>query len=273
VKDVAVGIYGGPAAVTKGSGEFTIEKIVVQNQPKNAGDPVTFNVNGWVIRDPYVGTRGRLFLPKPGSEPIKIRVLRRGDPLFLGGGSIEKILAQRTFEFETGTQQPRRPQRPQASGAKTRQEWDTFLVGPASEIGFPLDQVKNAISRWTLTANTNYRKGLAALYEDNVGQAADYFQEAAKQAPPGDLYVTVASAYTEYRRGNYAESVRLLNQLNPKDPLIQENLQVVSHPEESVPDRHQSAPQQSRPTATPATTPQQIAPANRPKETVSQLGT
>lgn len=88
-----------------------------------------------------------------------------------------------------------------ASGAKTRQEWDTFLAGPASEIRFPLDQVKNAINHWTLTANTNYRKGLAALYEDNVGQAADYFREATKQAPPGDLYVTVVSAYTEYRQG------------------------------------------------------------------------
>jgi hypothetical protein len=270
VKAVVVGVYGGSSVVTSDSGEFSMKPIVVQNQPKNAGDAITFNVDGWVIRDPYIGVRGRMYLPKPGAEPIRIRVLRRGDRLFLAGASIEKILGQRTFQFDAGARPPRGSQRSPTVQAQARQEWDAFLAGPAREVGFPLDQLKNAVHIWILTANTSYQKGLAALYYNNFDEARVYFQQAAKQVQ-GDLYVTVGAAYTEYRRGNYTESARLLNALSAKDPLLQKNLYIVTHPGEPAGDSNDGPATEKQPSPTPVPTRPQTTPTVTPMDRDEQM--
>jgi hypothetical protein len=230
VRRTKIGIYGGPESETSDSGAFRIEKIVIQNQPQTAGDPITFNVSDWVVFDPYVGERGRMYLPKPSTEPIKLRVLKQGDPAFLSGSSVEKMLGHKTFLFETARKLNGSHQR--ADSQLTVAEWNRFLEARALEIGFAPDKLKTAVrgwtSKWTVTEETDYRKGLAALYNNDLIRAQRYFSSALNNAK-GDLQVTVAAAYTEYQIGNYAESSRLLTPLQ-KDPVLKKDLAIVKGP-------------------------------------------
>ena len=54
--------------------------------------------------------------------------------------------------------------------------------------------------KWTLGQETDYRKGLAALYHDDLAAARKYFNNALS-ASKGDVQTTVAAAYTEYQLG------------------------------------------------------------------------
>jgi tetratricopeptide (TPR) repeat protein len=92
-------IRGGPNSRPTGkAGEFIIENIP---PPIDVGFPVTFDVVGWIVEDPYsMGERGRTYLPNPVAEPITLSVLAAGDRAFLEGPAIEKMLGQRVFLFE-----------------------------------------------------------------------------------------------------------------------------------------------------------------------------
>jgi hypothetical protein len=258
-------IYGGPETQTSDSGAFSIDKIVVRNQPQTAGDPVTFNVSNWVIFDPYVGERGRMYLPKPSTEPIKLRVLKLGDPAFLSGSSIEKILGHKTFIFET-TRRSNVPHARAGLPQATAREWTVFLDARAKEIGFRSDQLKAAVSawtqKWTVGQETDYRKGLAALYHNDLSAARGYLSSALSKSE-GDVQVTVAAAYTEYQLGNYAESARLLGPLK-KDPVLNEDLTIVEDPANQTnlqePDDQPAPNNQDNKTATPP----RIAPPHFP---------
>ena len=235
VKRAKLIIYGGPETQTSDSGAFRLEKIIIQNQPQTAGDPITFHVSDWVIFDPYIGERGRMYLPKPSTEPIKLRVLRRSDPAFLSGSSVEKILGHKAFLFETKSRLKgpnRRAELPRALA----KEWATFLDARALEIGFQPDQLKSAVSGWTrkwsLSDETDYRKGLAALYHGDLPVAQRYFSSALNKAN-GDVQITVATAYTEYQMGNYSESARLLAQYK-KDPVLNNDLTIVEDPTNQI---------------------------------------
>lgn len=223
VRRTKISIYGGPETETSDMGAFSMEKIVIQNQPQIAGDPITFAVNGWVVSDPYVGERGRMYLPKPGTEPIKLRVLHQGDPAFLSSNSIEKILSHKTFLFD------------QASKSyKFRvKSWNAFLDVRAREIGFPLDKLNAAVQGWTKQwasgqGGTDYQKGLAALYNNDIPKAQQYFNTVLKNGK-SDIQVTVAAAYAQYQAGNYTESIRLLTPLQ-RDPTLKKALTVVKDP-------------------------------------------
>jgi hypothetical protein len=224
-------IYGGPETQTSDSGAFSIDKIVVRNQPQTAGDPITFNVSNWIIFDPYLGERGRMYLPKPSTEPIKLRVLKQGDPAFLSGSSIEKILGHKAFLFDARKKSNVPNPRADRAQASAR-EWNIFLDARAKEIGFRSDQLKAAVSgwtqKWTLGQETDYRKGLAALYHNDLAAARKYLNNALS-ASKGDVQTSVAAAYTEYQLGNYTEAARLLGPLK-KDPLLNEDLTIVKDP-------------------------------------------
>lgn len=223
VKETKISIYGGPEAQTSDAGGFKMEKIVIQNQPQTAGDPITFAVNGWVIFDPYIGDRGRMYLPKPGTEPIKLRVLKQGDPAFLSSNSIEKILGHKTFLFENANK----------SYQSKAKAWNVFLNARAHEIGFPPEKLNSAVQDWTkqwaATGGSDYEKGLAALYNNDIVQAQKYFNTALKTGKD-DIQVNVAAAYAQYQAGNYTESIRLLTPLQ-KDPSLKKALTIIKDPE------------------------------------------
>ena len=220
VKKTKILIYGGPEEETSDEGGFKIEKIIIQNQPQTAGDPITFAVNGWVISDPYLGERGRMYLPKPGTEPIKLRVLQQGDPAFLSSNSIEKILSHKTFLFDNADK-----------SFKSRvKSWNTFLDARASEIGFSSDKLKAAVQDWTKKwasdgGGTDYEKGLTALYNNDITKAQQYFNLALKNRKE-DIQTNIAAAYTQYQAGNSTESIRLLTPLQ-QDPKLKKALTVV----------------------------------------------
>lgn len=223
VKGTKISIYGGPEAQTTDAGGFKMEKVVIQNQPQTAGDPITFAVNGWVIFDPYIGERGRMYLPKPGTEPIKLRVLQKGDPNFLSSNAIEKILSHKTFVFENANK----------SYQSKVKAWNIFLDARAREIGFSPDKLKSAVQDWTKQwsskGGTDYQKGLAALYNNDITQAQQYFITALKDGK-SDIQVNVAAAYAQYQAGNNAESIRLLTPLQ-KDPTLKKALTIVKDPD------------------------------------------
>jgi hypothetical protein len=223
VNSTKITIYGGPETETSNVGGFKIEKILIRNQPQSAGDPITFAVSDWVIFDPYIGERGRMYLPKPSTEPIKLRVLRPGDPAFLSSNSIEKILSHKTFLFEKANK----------SYKSRAQSWNTFLDARAMEIGFPLDKLNAAVQVWTRQwatreGGTDYQKGLAALYSNDIPKAQQYFNTALKNGK-SDIQVNVAAAYAQYQAGNDTESIRLLTPLQ-QDPTLKKALTVVKDP-------------------------------------------
>lgn len=62
------------SSVTTDTGQFNFSV-----PPLEIGFPYIFHVEGWVVIDPCVLARGRVYLPNPKAEKIAIRVLTRGD--------------------------------------------------------------------------------------------------------------------------------------------------------------------------------------------------
>ncbi len=136
------------------------------------------------------------------------------------------MLGQRTFIFTTPS--------PKTAPAT---EWQPFLEDRARETGFSRRELEIALENWTVTAtNTNYRKGLAALYRNRFDQAAVFFKKGLSENK-GDLHNTVAEAYTQYRMGSYAESARLLETLGTNDPLLRDDLKTDQQEQQRPPQR------------------------------------
>jgi len=67
-----VRIDGAGANATTDSGEFGFPL----SPPLKVGFPATFHVMGWVVIDPCILARGRMYLPDPQAETISIKILR-----------------------------------------------------------------------------------------------------------------------------------------------------------------------------------------------------
>jgi len=89
------------AATDKGAFSFDVP-------PFKVGFPYTFHVAGWVIVDPCVLARGRLYLPDPDAEKVALRVARPGDSRLLSANSIGCLVEEKASRFE--------PKRNQAAG-------------------------------------------------------------------------------------------------------------------------------------------------------------
>lgn len=102
-----VRIDGDGVDVTTYSGGFGDHISLVP--PLRVGFPVTFRVAGWVITDPCLLARGRMYLPDPDAESIFLKVLRPRDQRLLSGRSIGCLLEQEASHFEAKASPTRSP--------------------------------------------------------------------------------------------------------------------------------------------------------------------
>jgi len=91
--------------VTTDTGQFNFSV-----PPLEIGYPYTFHVEGWVIVDPCVLARGRVYLPNPKAEKVSIRVLPRGDRRIKSPGSLACIVVEETSQFKPRIATPKGPQ-------------------------------------------------------------------------------------------------------------------------------------------------------------------
>ena len=250
VRHTEVRIHTGPHSTTGDSGDFTI--LFDSSSPANikVGYPVIFQVSGWIIEDPRMGERGRLYLPDPNAEPLKLRVRKSGDRAFLQPQSIEDLLGRRVYEFGSSNQNSLREflgppsikyvtatnnavngQREPEKMRRVPPDWRPFLDKNAQEIGIPLDQLVGAIETWIGTAHSPYQRGLAAIYREQYGPAADAFRLALGNASPDSDHLYVSFAYAEFKNGEFDQSKSALQYVidrHPMDMVLKNNLSVVS---------------------------------------------
>jgi len=81
------------AATDKGAFSLDVPPFMI-------GFPYTFHVTGWVIVDPCVLARGRLYLPDPDAEKVALRVVRPGDSRLLSANSIGCLVEEKASRFE-----------------------------------------------------------------------------------------------------------------------------------------------------------------------------
>ena len=96
VRQAIVRVRNAGGDKTTDSGEFTI----ALPQQFKVGFPITFEVTGWVIIDPFVNDRGRIYLPAPEAETVLIKVVRQGDARLLSASSIQKLLEKKLSSLE-----------------------------------------------------------------------------------------------------------------------------------------------------------------------------
>ena len=285
---VKVLIQGGPTSrETDPAGQFTINDIT---PPPDIGYPVTFEAIGWIIDEPfYLRQRGATYLPDPKAPPINLIVRKAGDQAFLQGPSIEKILGSRVYDFTESATQARLAHSAltllhieyvptvhldtsfyDSEGVPSDVGWDEFLADQAALIGIPLLELRAAIERWITHAYNPYQMGLAALYRGAYDTAATKFHDAldSNYVPRERLFTSLA--YTEFKRGNFAESITFLKEisrLHPNDSTVGRNLKIVEgaaqstkHPNDTV-DEKRTFPGRSQRTVIPANHDEDVYPS------------
>jgi hypothetical protein len=138
---VSVRIGNVGTTVSTDSGEFAIP-LPDDFQP---GDPILISVDNYIVMQPFVGSRGKLFLPKSAKEQIEVVVSKRGDPSLLDDPQIERIVEETVSRLSATTTHG-------DSG-------DGFLYETAAEIGFSVTELKMAISQWSKSVQGRIKKG------------------------------------------------------------------------------------------------------------------
>lgn len=98
-----VDIDGVALGVASGKGVFNFDV-----PPFKVGFPYTFHVAGWVILDPCVLARGRLYLPDPDAERIALKVVRPRDSRLLSPQSVGCLVEEKASRFEPKRVEPKR---------------------------------------------------------------------------------------------------------------------------------------------------------------------
>lgn len=88
VKRAEVSIDGAVVDTTADTGDFHVPL----QPPLRPGFPVTFGVDGWIVVDPCSLDRGRIYLPDPDAEAMKLKVLRPSDRRLLAGRALTCML-------------------------------------------------------------------------------------------------------------------------------------------------------------------------------------
>jgi tetratricopeptide (TPR) repeat protein len=90
VARAAVHIQLAGSDTTTQSGEFTIH---LPAKPSfQVGMLMTLQVDGWVIKYPYLYQSGQTYIPAPAAPPIPVRVFKKGNPSLLDRRGIESML-------------------------------------------------------------------------------------------------------------------------------------------------------------------------------------
>jgi hypothetical protein len=147
VKRQQVQLRYASTVLTSNTGEFLIGNIPSTMQ---IGFPITFFVPGWVIEQPFVGERGRTYMPDPRAEPVEIHVRKAGDSALLSPQSIQNILLQRAYHFAGGVTGAAPVPASHAhlmsvsfgdvaaSQSAPSPEWTLYLAEEAAAIGVPI---------------------------------------------------------------------------------------------------------------------------------------
>ena len=104
------------------------------------------------------------------------------------------------------------------------------LAMRAAELGFTGEQLVEALDAWARTAEDNYQKGLAALYERRFAEASSNISASIPSPPSEFLKRYVPLARAEYEQGHYSAAeaaLRMVLAVHPEDSLILNNLGVV----------------------------------------------
>jgi tetratricopeptide (TPR) repeat protein len=179
---------------TTDSGEFIFD-VAPRFFP---GQSIEFSIGGdWVIESPW---EGRTFVPLSGTDPIHVRVARRGDPGLLSTPEVvENIVVGVTSRL--GLSLPK--------GENTFQivaQPDDYLATIAKELGLTVEEIKSAINVWVSEVKGPYQKGLAALYSKHFGEASQFFKQSIA-ASETDLFAEyLALANAELSQGRYADA-------------------------------------------------------------------
>ncbi len=108
---VDVDIDGTDLGLATDKGAFSLDV-----PPFRVGFPYTFHVTGWVVVDPCVLARGRLYLPDPDAEKVPLKVARPGDSRLLSAKSIGCLFEEKASRYEPKQDQGAGPRSGLASG-------------------------------------------------------------------------------------------------------------------------------------------------------------
>ena len=103
ISHVEVSMQGGGHTVkqlTTDSGKF----VFPLQPPLKVGFVISFQVSGWVVTEPFMLGRGRLYAPDPDAEPVRLRVLRRGDRGLKSSASLAHLVEAQFARFDSKDQ-------------------------------------------------------------------------------------------------------------------------------------------------------------------------
>lgn len=168
-------------------------------------------------------------------ESTRVREPKLQDAVLIAGGSSslyprrDRTTVPGGEAFSIGPPQLELVSQSSQQQASNR-DWDAFLAKQAKEIGFTVEELRGAIQLWSRDVQTQYQKGLLALYNEDYDAAAHNFSAALESRTLSDELKYGSVAYAEFKLGNYPESASFLGKLialHPQDPLFQQNLQIV----------------------------------------------
>jgi len=251
-----------PSDVTTDSGKFHFPV-----PPLKVGFAYTFSVLNWVVIDPCVLARGRLYLPDPDAEPITIRVLRSQDKRLLSSQTLGCLVKERFARFQASSAvlhpgsafwqrgkqnaamlipasrceaclqlilyQPMVLDLGVFSGQKAddmtsdEEYWSQIAI----KFGFTAQELTSALNKWAATPTDDpYQQGLISLYIGSYSLAAKYLRTSIDTAQNARSEVLVLLARADFEQRLYEQAISDLQQVleaHPGDELVLANLQVV----------------------------------------------
>ncbi|WP_162344137.1 tetratricopeptide repeat protein [Cyclobacterium salsum] len=155
------------------SNEFISGERVVLQVPKD----------GWVINHPLDGHWNLPNIQYQKVHTTRVVMVPHGSMALWTHGRIEKYVAQLSNQI-TKMKADSEQQIITTSSEPAPIDFTYYLQDWAEQYGFSVDQVKNAFDQWATEANksNDFRKlGLAAFYQKNFTEAAENFEQAARQ--------------------------------------------------------------------------------------------
>lgn len=214
-----VGIHGVVFQKTSNEGDFALS-IPAEMQ---AGYPITFYVEGWVIVQPsYNGVDGMVPLPADKTGDVILLVAKPGEKaVLLDGANVKGMLLGATHGFEKlrdlrqqGLIRPGNPEMsPDDERIVAKQYFQAWLDDRSAAIGISEADIDAAISSWTDHATTGLDRGLGLLYAGKIKEAINQLESSIPehQSQESDSAGVQALSFAYSLLGDYAHAATLLN--------------------------------------------------------------